>query len=878
MFKRIAVSIIAALIVPINYLFSYGAENTLIYSEHITDERGQNYSVLNDPDEIMVIKSDGKGEILGKWKRDRTNGYTYINIDAMNVFDGELYCVLSSVNSKNFEIERREWVKVDFQEETAETIYEDTFHKIQNAFCTTLSEVKEKKLIISCLIEGILVTNVDDNIHTLIKPKKNAEINYAAALSDGRILFSDILNRIYIMDNEETLRKIYDTDEAHNCELPEDDNGFRVFKMDDEKDRRQIYKPGRAGEFYKLSVDNNGFCSILDPKTKERRISTDNEYSDDIVFAHSDEAETEHDISHYSIPFGRYFVINCVMGSMLGIIVFVLTLLKRVTVRLKIAVIIIFCLGFGGSDMIDTIDELILNETHLNRSIENAYMAAKIVGAEIDTNEFEKIDWSAPQKSEYFSELEKLMEFDGKIEKITDTLDDKKSFLVDKNYCWIYPIVNGEIRSGICDQCPVNLPGEILIYENFIDDYKQVANGTISCAACGRADDRYEWVIAVSPLKNSDGKIIALFETGISKLNYQTTSAINSVVIFVAIIVVEIIIGIFIIVAASIALLPLKRLNKAVEAAGKGDYGITVKVKGRDEIASIAKAFNEMSQQIYIHTQKLSKINEAYLRFLPSGIISTIGKDSVISVERGDYSSISGYILHIRLINFAEQTEELTNDETFELINNISREIMENILGRSGVIESYNQEEYICIFNDADNARNAAIGLIKRLRELYPRLKTTFVIVKDSMLLGVVGHEKRLGTIMLSSGIRLSKKLGKIASMCGANLIVTHDVSFSAPCPQRLLGKINFDKREYTFFDCFEGDEISIYLSKLDGCAQFEEMVGQFYQNNWTKCRRSALTYLEKNKTDTAAIRYLFLCENNIKHSEEKSDIENLIV
>ncbi len=878
MFKRIAVSIIAALIVPINYLFSYGLDNVLIYSDHITDERGQNYSVLNDSDEIMVIKSDGKGKILGKWKRNRTNGYSYINIDAMNIFEGELYCVLSLINSKNFEIERREWVKVDFQEEAAETIYEDTFHNIQNAFCTTLSEVKEKKFIISCLIEGILLTNVDDDIHTLIKPKKNAEINYAAALSDGRIIYSDILNRIYIMDNEETLRKIYNTCKDDSCELSEDDNEFRIIEIDDEKDRRQIYKPDKAGEFYKLSVDNNGFCSIRDSKTKECCISTDNEYSDDIVFALSNETETESDISHYSIPFGRYFVIYCVMGLILGIIVFVLTLLKRVTVRLKIVVIIIFCLGFGGTDMIDTIDELMLNEIHLNHSIENAYMAAKIIGAEIDTNEFEKIDWSAPQNSKYFSELEKIMEFDGKIEKITDTTDDQKSFLVDKNYCWIYPIVNGEIRSGICDQCPVNLPGEMLIYENFIDDYKQVANGTISCAACGSGDDRYEWVIAVSPLKNSDGEIIALFETGISKLNYTTTSAINSVIIFVAIIIVEIIIGIFIIVATSITLQPLKRLNKAVEAAGKGDYGITVNVKGRDEIASIARAFNEMSQQIYIHTQKLSKINEAYLRFLPSGIISTIGKESVISVERGDYSSINGYILHIRLINFAKQTENLTNDETFELINNISREIMESILGKSGVIESYNQEEYICIFNEADYAYNAAVGLIKRLRELYPELKTTFVIVKDSMLLGIVGHEKRLGTIMLSSGIRLSTKLGKIASLCGANLIVTHDVSFSTPCPQRLLGKINFDEHEYTFFDCYEGDEISVYLSKLDGCAQFEEMVGQFYQNNWTKCRRLALTYLEKNKNDTAAIRYLFLCEDKIKHSKEKSGIENLIV
>ncbi len=876
MFKRIAVSIAAVLIVLANYLLSYGIDNTLIYSSHITDGRGQNYSILTDYDEIMVIKSDGKGKILGKWKTDRTYGYSYVNIDAMNILDGELYCVLSTVNSKTFEIEERKWVKVDFREGSAETIYKDEFRNIQNAFSTTLSVVGGKRYIISCVIDGILVTSVDDDIHTLIKPKRNAEINYAAALSDGRILYSDILNRICVIDDKETIQKIYSTYKNENCK-PYKENNFRVIEVGKEMGRL-IYKANAAGAFYKLSVDKDGFCSIRDPKTEERYISADNDYKDRIVFELSDKTETEGDISEYTVYLGRYFVTCCVWGSILGLIVFVLTMLKRVTVKLKIGMIIVFCLGYGGKDMNEIINILNLNDTHFKRSIENAYMSAKIVGAEIDTDKFEEIDWNSPQESEYFSELEKLMEFDGKIEEITDTNDKDNSFYIDKNYCWIYPIVDGEIRSGICDEYPVNLPGEKLIYENFIDDYKQVANGTISCAACGIEDEGYEWIIAVSPLKNSDGNIIALFETGISKLNYTTTSEISSMIIFIAVIIVEIIIGIFIIAATSVTLQPLKKLNKAVEAAGNGEYGVTVNVKGRDEIASIAKAFNEMSQQIYIHTRKLSKINEAYLRFLPSGIISTIGKESVLSVERGDYSSISGYILHIRLINFVEQTEALTNDETFELINNISREIMENILGKSGVIESYNQEEYICIFNEADYAYNAAVALIKRLRELYPKLKTTFVIVRDSMLLGVVGHEKRLGTIMLSSGIKLSKKLGRIASLCGANLVVTDDVAFSAPCPQRLLGKINFNEREYTFFDCFEGDEISVYLSKLDGCAQFEEMVEQFQQGNWTKCRSLTLKYLKKNKTDTAAIRYLFLCEDNIKHSKERSGIESLIV
>lgn len=847
MIKRIAASIAAAVIIPLIFLIFEGRKNILNCSAVISDERGQNYSVLSDLDEIMLIKSDGKGSVLGKWKIGRTDGYSYISVDAMNVLGGEFYCVLSKINSKNFQIIERSWLMINFEDGSAETVYQKEYGNIQNAYSTTLTFFDEKMITVSSLTEGILVTDVTNRHEKTIVLKNHAVINYAAAVSDGRILYSDTMGNIFILSKN-----------------------YRS---------QRIYNANKAGEFYELSVDNDGYCVIRDTKTKKYFISADNKYEDEIVFLPSDISEPNSDFPEYPYIFGGSFIMYCVIGAVVGIAVFVLSSLKRLPVLLKIGVIIVLCLGAGGMEMIDLIGMAIIEKIHFENSLENALMSAKIIGAKIDRNKFEEIDWNAPWESEYFSELEKLMEFDGMGEKILNTSADKDILFDDKNYCWIYPVVDKEVRSGICDQNPVNLPMEIFVPENLLSVYQQVADGMKdhSAVACGASDSSFDWAITVSPLKNSEGEIIALIETGISKMNYKTTSTRRSTDIFMVVGFFEIFTGALILIATGIALTPLKRLHRAVEAAGNGDYGITVKVRGRDEIAGIASAFNVMSRQIYDHTQNLSKLNDSYLRFLPSGIISTIGKPSVLAVSRGDYSSVSGYILRIGLINFSELTEDLSNDEEFDLINNISREIMENIISRNGVIESYNQEEYICIFNETDPAYKAAVALIGRLRSLYPGLKTAFVIVKDSMLLGVVGHEKRLGTIMLSRGIGLSQKLGRIASVCGANLIVTDDVSFSAPCPQRLLGKIGFEGREYTFFDCFEGDDFPVYLSKLDGRAQFEEMILQYQKNDWRQCRRLALSYLENHKSDPAAIRYLFLCEDNIKRSKETAGIENMI-
>lgn len=845
MLKRFAAGIITAMIFPLFYLLFIGRNDIFTRSDSITDEQGYSYTLLYNLDHTMFIKSDSGGEILGKWKTDRINGYNYIDAEAMDIFEGELYCVLTEINSKDFMICGRKWLKIDLESGSAEVLYEKEYGNIQNAYSTTLTVFDDKMFTVSSLIEGILITEVYSQTEYLLTPVTDAVVNYAAALPDGKIVYSDILNRIYVTDENGNSQRIYEAD--------------------------------AAGSFNGLSVNDDGFCQVYDTETGEYLMSTDKAGSGEMTFEPAKPPKSPVEISTYHDVCDKVLFAYCAAGAAAGVIVFALMSLKRFPVLLKIAAILILCLGVGGASLYALINS-IMERLHLERSLERACMSAKIIEAEIDLKQFENIDWSAPEKGGYFSVLAELMKFDGEGDRIMTTNDGSYITFSDKNYCWIYPIVGGEIRSGICDQFPANLPLENVVAENLISEYKKVAEGEIGSTACGISDDSLEWVIAVSPLKNSKGEVIALIEAGISKLNYMTSSKQNSSAILRIVVIFEAITGALILAAAGFALLPLKRLHKAVEATGNGDYGVSVEVKGRDEIAGIADAFNVMSMQIYDHTQNLSKLNEAYLRFLPSGIISTIGKRSVLSVSRGDYSSISSYILHIMLNNFSEQTSELPNDDVFELINKISCEIMENIIGKNGVIESCNQEEYICIFNEADLAYKAAIDLIQHFRQHYPQLKTSFVIVKDNMLLGIVGHEKRLGTIMLSHGIRLSKRLGKIASSCGASLIVTSDISFSVPCPQRFLGKIGFNGYEYTFFDCFGGDEISVYQSKLDGCAQFEKLVVQFCEGQWNKCRHSVLSYLERHKNDHAAIRYLFLCENNIKNSGEKADMESMIL
>ncbi len=845
MLKRIIFAFLVAAAFPLFYIFVSHSPNWTV-DNTVTDEENNSYTSFHNRSDIMIVKSDSKGETCGKWTASHVEGYNFIDIEAMSVYDGDFYCVLTEINSRDFMIVRRSWLKIDFENDTVNTLYNLKYDGIQNSYSTSLTVSDDVMYTASSLLEGIQIVDVYNKSEKIIDSGIDTVVNYAAVLPDGRLLFSDILNRIYVMDQSGSPIMIYEA---------------------------------ASGSFSELITDNEGYCYIYDLNQNEWLVSSDNLYNEKIHFVSSDAFKDPVIPSDLNTFFNKAFFIFCAVGILSGLAVFIILSLKRISVLLKLSVIIILSMGIGGVILFLIIDSIMEN-IYLQSKLDRAVMSANVIEAEINKDKLINIDWNHPEKNKYFYELCDLMEYTNEEDKIKAVIDNKNFkdiSLNDSNYCCLYIVNNGEIKSGICDQWPVNIPIEIISPEEVLDQYKSVASGESNSIMYGAYTDNFEWILTISPLKDENNNIVALIETGISKYNYTTSSNKNLITILLIVAAIELIISILILIIIRVTLLPLKKLHEAVEAAGKGDFSITVKVKGRDEISSIAQAFNVMSDQINNYTQNLSSLNESYLRFLPSGIITTIGKHSVLSVSRGDYSSITSYILHINIINFSEQTVNMTNDDVFLFVNNISKEIMEYIISHNGVIESYNQEEYICIFNDPDSAYEAGISLVRRLRSIYPSLMTSLVLVKDSILLGIVGHEKRLGTIMLSQGVRLSKKLGSIGAATDTNLIVTSDVVFTRPCPQRILGKIDFEGGTYTFFDCFECNEITIYLRKLDGRERFEKTVELFYENMWSECRKSALSYLEKFYEDSATIKYLFLCEHNIKNPDGIVGIEGIL-
>ena len=201
MLKRIAAGIATAVVFPLIYLFFVKSGDIPRRSDSIADDMGYSYTLFYDLDEVIFIKSDSEGKITGKWKTARINGNNYITAEAMKVFDGEFYCVLTEIDSKNYIMYSRQWLKVDFQSSSAEVIYQREYGDIQDAYSTVLTVSDGEILTVTAHAEGnIIVTDMYGQTKCDVTPLTKAAINYASVLSDGKIIYSDILNRIYITD------------------------------------------------------------------------------------------------------------------------------------------------------------------------------------------------------------------------------------------------------------------------------------------------------------------------------------------------------------------------------------------------------------------------------------------------------------------------------------------------------------------------------------------------------------------------------------------------------------------------------------------------------------------------------------------------------
>lgn len=326
---------------------------------------------------------------------------------------------------------------------------------------------------------------------------------------------------------------------------------------------------------------------------------------------------------------------------------------------------------------------------------------------------------------------------------------------------------------------------------------------------------------------------------------------------------------------------PVKELLENMKQTGQGEMDNFGIVRTNDEIGELTEGYNEMAQKIGDYIQNISRMNEAYSRFVPRQFLDFLGKKSYVDIRLGDQVQKEMTVLFSDIRSFTEISELMTPKENFDYINYYLGYMEPVIRNNNGFIDKYIGDSIMALFGDsAEDAINAAIEMRIKLSQFNqvmdqfgkPVVNSGIGIHSGSLMLGVVGGEGRMDGTVISDAVNLSSRLEGLTKLYGSAIIISQDTLISLNNPSQYnyrfldIVKVKGKTEAVYIFEVIDGDADDVKQLKLKTKDDFANGVNLYKS---IKFKEALAVFEEVNKInphDQTARLYITRCKNFIEH------------
>jgi class 3 adenylate cyclase len=336
---------------------------------------------------------------------------------------------------------------------------------------------------------------------------------------------------------------------------------------------------------------------------------------------------------------------------------------------------------------------------------------------------------------------------------------------------------------------------------------------------------------------------------------------------------------------------PVKELLVNMKRIGEGHLDSQAIVRTNDEIGELTAGYNQMSSELNNYISRISRMNEAYYRFVPREFLEELGKKDITQIELGDQVQREMTILFTDIRGFTELSEDLSPKDTFDFINEYLG-IMEPIItNNNGFIDKYIGDSIMALFSKgADDALIATLEMrrvmidFNELRESEGKAPIDFGtgVHTGNLMLGIVGGYGRMDGTVVSDAVNLASRLEGITKHYGAAAIFSEDTLIKLENPTmfnyRLLdvAKVKGKKKAVYILELIDAENEPARSKKIETKPYFVKAV-EYYKEQKFEDALSLFEEVEKiHPTDKAALLYIKRCQNVIKNGtpEDWNNIE----
>ncbi|MBP7283037.1 MAG: response regulator [Leptospiraceae bacterium] len=290
-------------------------------------------------------------------------------------------------------------------------------------------------------------------------------------------------------------------------------------------------------------------------------------------------------------------------------------------------------------------------------------------------------------------------------------------------------------------------------------------------------------------------------------------------------------------------------------------------------------------------TQHLTKVNEAYSRFVPNEFLSLLEKDSMLDVKLGDHIQKEMTILFSDIRQFTEMSERMTPQENFNFLNSYLEIIGPIIRKHNGFIDKYIGDAIMALFaGDPDNALQAAIEMQEELRlfnferalnGLDP-VKVGIGIHTGNLILGTIGEKERMEGTVIADAVNLASRIESLTKEYYTSILISEfSVRKMKDSKKFLLREIDYvvvkgKSNVITVLECFDVDPKDTAEKKKLSTPYLFAGLFNFQSGNYEEALQNFIAVQDISLEDPIPVLHIKRCQDilaNFANNPYKSEI-----
>ncbi len=287
---------------------------------------------------------------------------------------------------------------------------------------------------------------------------------------------------------------------------------------------------------------------------------------------------------------------------------------------------------------------------------------------------------------------------------------------------------------------------------------------------------------------------------------------------------------------------------------------------------AVAQRMNELKKMAL---EQQMRLTEAYQRFVPSQLLSSLEKESILDVELGDQVEKEMSILFSDIRSFTALSESMTPEENFGFINSYLSIMGPLVRKHHGYIDKYVGDSIMALFDRTpDDAVQTSVSMFKalsefnkeRLRSGKEEIHIGIGINTGMLIFGTLGEKDRMEGSVISDAVNLAARLEGLTKLYKTQLLIS-EVTFKkltlGVFKARLIDKVAVKGKETSVlvYEVLDAETPELFKKKQDTIKFFEQGWNLYQNQRFEEAQHLFCRCLELAPEDTVANLYVERCK-----------------